>query len=278
MSPHDIHDRLQALPPELPATFDRFELVRARVRRRRRIQAACAAVGIAAASIAVPVALHVSSDSLSGGERGIDPAATQSPSATAVAGPPGADNVVDLSETRTHDGTGTETVQLGADPAGATAVQTSLTCLSPGRIRWPDGASMTCSTAEVPSTSQLAVDLPGDGDELVIRAGPGTSWQIETTYVRVEATDWGVNASGDTYGVANDRGTPELVAVVATNGQEAYVYADDLDSVSNTAATSPEEALEQQEAQGDKTVTIPAYESDGETVVGEFAIQAGDGP
>lgn len=277
MNPHDIQDRLQALPPELPSTSDRFELVRARVRRRRRIQAACAAVGVVAAAVAVPAALQVSSDSFSGGERGIDPAATQSPSATAVAGPPGADKVVELSDARTHDGSGTETVRLGAVPAGATAVQTSLTCLSPGQIRWPGGASMTCSAAEVPSTSQLSVDLPGDGDELVIRAGAGTSWQIETTYVRVETTDWGVNANGDTYGVTNDHGTPELVAVVATNGREAYVYADDLDGVSNTAATSPEEALEQQEAQGGETVTIPAYESDGETVVGEFAVQAGDG-
>ena len=277
MNPHDIHDRLQALPPELPQTVDRFELVRARVRRRQRIQAACAAVGVAVAAIAVPAALHVSSDSFSDSERGVDPATTQSPSAAAVAGPPGADKVVELSDPHTHDGTGTETVALGAPPTGATAVQTSLTCLSPGRIRWPGGASMTCTTAEVPSTSQLAVDLPDAGDELVVRAGAGTSWQIETTYVRVEATDWGVNANGDTYGVANDRGTPELVAVVATNGQEAYVYADDLDSGSNTDATSPAEALEQQEARGDQTVTIPAYESDGETVVGEFTVQAGDG-
>jgi hypothetical protein len=278
MTQHDIRDHLQALPPELPEKPERFELVRARVRRRRRIRAACAAVGVVAAAVAVPAALHGSSGSFSDGERRVDPAATQSPSATAAARqPPGADEVVELSGTRTHDGTGTETVRLGARPSGATAVRTSLTCLSPGLVRWPHGASMSCERADVPTTAEYAVDLPGNGDDLVVRARAGMSWQIETTYVRVEPTDWGVNANGDTYGVSNDRGEPDLLAVIATNGRAAYVYADDLAGGPNADPTSPAEALEQQEARGDRTVTIPAYESDGETVAGEFAVSGGEG-
>jgi hypothetical protein len=64
---------------------------------------------------------------------------------------------------------------------------------------------------------------------------------------------WGVNADDQTYGAINDRGTPDLVAAVATNGRSGYVYASQLMS----------------EASG---VTLNVYESDGKTPIGKFVL------
>lgn len=272
MNDDDVRMRLQSLPPELPVAPARFDEVGRRVRRRRRAQGIGIVAGVALVAIAVPVALQLASDGGSDSGRGIDPAVPTG-SSVAAGAEPGADHVVELSGARVHEGTGTESVPLGARPAGATGTQTSLTCLSPGRIRWADGASMTCGEDEVGSTSQYVVDR-GDGDELLIRADADVRWRIETTYVQVETTDWGVNANGDTYGVENSHGSPDLISVVATNGRSGYAYADALSDPWG-APSSPEEALEQQDAHRGETATIPVYESDGETVVGEFELQPG---
>ena len=37
-----------------------------------------------------------------------------------------------------------------------------------------------------------------------------------------------MNADGLTYGVANERGTPDLVAAIASNGKVGYVYSRDM--------------------------------------------------
>lgn len=93
--------------------------------------------------------------------------------------------------------------------------------------------------------------------------------------------DYKVNASGLTFGSAATASSPEkepdLIEVVATNGVVGYVYKKDLDAANGTEAartfTSPEQALEWQRTAAQ---TLPAivrvFESDGETVVGEFVV------
>jgi hypothetical protein len=265
-----VRERLQALPPDLPDTLGRFELVRDRVRRRRRLQAAGAAAALALVVVASPVVARLATSA--DDDRGVRPSDELSASPEPV---PGGDHVTSLGDSRVHAGAGTETVELGARPAGATSVSTELTCVTAGRITWPDGASISCSTADVPSSSQSVVELVPGQHDVVIRAGAEVSWRIRTTYVSVETTAWGVNAHGDTYGVSNDRGDPDLLSVVATNGRIGYVYADELDHASGGDVASPQEALEWQEAHGDETISIPAYQSDGETVIGEFTVGGG---
>jgi hypothetical protein len=94
-------------------------------------------------------------------------------------------------------------------------------------------------------------------------------WQISVGYVPDASTGWAVNANGNTYGVANENGSPDLTAVVATNGRTGYVYTNDLNG---PLPTSPAEALAQQEANEGKTRVFPVYKSDGETKVGEFEV------
>ena len=64
-------------------------------------------------------------------------------------------------------------------------------------------------------------------------------------YVNRVTTPWGTNASGQTYGVSNQNGTPDLVAVIIDQGKvQGYVKASDLDSASgNYVVHSPAQAL-----------------------------------
>ena len=73
-------------------------------------------------------------------------------------------------------------------------------------------------------------------------------------------------AHGQTYGVANDNGTPDLIAAIATNGKSGYVYARDLEQPAPTTlqfGTPP-----------GQTRTIPVYTSDGHTEIGQFLISS----
>jgi hypothetical protein len=98
----------------------------------------------------------------------------------------------------------------------------------------------------------------------IIRAGDGQRWRLTATYAQVSTSDWGVNGNGQTYGVANDDGTPDLIAAIATNGKTGYVYARDLEQPAPTTlqtGTPP-----------GPTRTIPVYTSDGHTEIGQFLI------
>jgi hypothetical protein len=98
--------------------------------------------------------------------------------------------------------------------------------------------------------------------------------------VNQETTTWGVNADGDTYGVQNENGLPDLIAVAATNGREdGYVKRADLEAADGTAAAkhfkSPEDALRWQEENERKSLGVPVYKEDGKTVIGTFVVGAG---
>jgi hypothetical protein len=111
--------------------------------------------------------------------------------------------------------------------------------------------------------------LPVGESTTVTTDQDSASWSTVVSYVEVEATDWGVNDSGDSYGAANDQGEPDLIAVVATNGRDGYVYADDLDG---PEFTSPAEALAWQEEHAGETTSLPVYLADGVTQIGEFVL------
>ena len=109
-------------------------------------------------------------------------------------------------------------------------------------------------------------------DSTTITATPGARWHLTATYSTVTTTAWGVNATGQTYGIANQNGTPDLVAVVATNGRTGYVYATQLTS---PAPTSPSQAIAENNSPP-KTLTV--YESDGKTPIGKFITRTGPTP
>lgn len=75
-----------------------------------------------------------------------------------------------------------------------------------------------------------------------------------------------MNERGQTYGVRNDSGTPDLIAAVASNGNEGYVLRTDL--AGGTHPAGPGQAATMRPAPR----TIPVFKSDGTTKIGEFTI------
>ena len=119
------------------------------------------------------------------------------------------------------------------------------------------------------------------GTTFTLTTDPDAEWDLTLAYVNEELTDWATNESGQTYGAENPDGIPDLIAVVATNGREGYVHRVELEEATGTAAagefTSPEDAIRWQEERAGKTFTVPVYEADGTTQIGEFVIESGVG-
>lgn len=118
------------------------------------------------------------------------------------------------------------------------------------------------------------------GSKVFVEASDSTRLDNDSSLVNsFGKTDYPTNKNGQTYGnvchvMVEDY--PDLIGVVATNGKEGYVYKEDF--VDEYIPQSPEEAveymkvLEELNNQGIYFRIIPVYESDGETVIGEFEL------
>jgi hypothetical protein len=191
---------------------------------------------------------------------------------------PGADIVTEVAAPAEGIHTGTQTVNLGPAPEGATHISMELTCLSVGTLYAEDGASMGCGPDGIDGWGGFTIALePGQHSTEIRTSTPEVRYRLRATYVNRTPTEWAVNENGDTYGAANDRGEPDLLSVIATNGEFGYSYTEELDEASGRTAsekfTSPAEALAWQEARLGKSFAVPVYEADGETVIGEFVIE-----
>ena len=93
---------------------------------------------------------------------------------------------------------------------------------------------------------------------------------VTTTYAAVTTTAWGVNASGQTYGVQNQHGTPDLIAGEATNHRDGYIYATQLNAGDCSHVKTPKAAVACTKAHAGKVRTIPVYTQNGKTKIGTF--------
>jgi hypothetical protein len=143
---------------------------------------------------------------------------------------------------------------------------------------------MTCDAADLtrPSinrTGSEVVPLTAGVDTVTIKTSPDATWSLQATYVNQVATSWGVNASGETYGVSNQQGTPDLIAVVVDQGKtQGYVERSELNCASGGDVNSLAEAATWDEVSENRNITIPVYESDGETTIGTFTVGDATGP
>lgn len=170
---------------------------------------------------------------------------------------------------------GVATVDLGPRPAGVTSAVVEVSCLSAGRIGWPDGSSSTCTAADAARQGPppyAVMPLAASQHTLTFTAGPNVRWQVTARYAASSETAWKVNNKGDTYGVSNSHGDPDLIAALATNGRQGYVYRTDLDYAGGPPPTSPAEAAARTKANQGKTFTVPVYASDGTTQIGLFLV------
>lgn len=161
--------------------------------------------------------------------------------------------------------TGSVTIELGDRPDGATQVSIEFRCLTAGSFTFADGARILCSDDDArrnASGSSLVtsyeVDLEAGATSTAVTVRPADArWSAVSQYASSRASSWGTNANGQTFGVQNDAGLPDLVAVWASNGQSGYAYATEL---------FPEDGQY-------VSATIPVYESDGQTVIGSYDIE-----
>jgi hypothetical protein len=186
---------------------------------------------------------------------------------------PGANVTDHLASPVSFEHSGSAEVELGAPPEGANAIDLTLTCLTAGTFTYANGAAQICSEADVghPNPSYSLRLAPGQ-HTTTISTENSSRWRLTAVYSNVRTTQWGVNANGQTYGVINERGSPDLVAVIATNGKTGYAYAADLDRAAGDNPKSPEEALAMQQARVGKTFSVPVYKEDGKTIIGMFVM------
>jgi hypothetical protein len=202
-------------------------------------------------------------------------AASLTAGAVIVSGMPGSHVVTDLGSSVVESHVGTATVNLGVLPDEANAVSFAITCTSAGAftVTFADGSGILWECSETPGlnerttldpydstvpvgyTAEVTGQLLGAAERsFVVETDPHTTWTISTTLASSVTVDWGVNAKGQTFGAPNEKGSPDLIPVRATNG--AIGYALWADFISHGA-------------EGD---SFPVYESDGTTVIGEFRI------
>lgn len=85
-----------------------------------------------------------------------------------------------------------------------------------------------------------------------------------------------LNSHGQSYGSAADApargGEPDLIAAIASNGKRGYVKRIDMES---PRPKNPEEAVALTKANEGKTKTVPVYDQEGQTVIGEFVMGGG---
>ncbi|PZT97178.1 MAG: hypothetical protein DI630_22230 [Gordonia sp. (in: high G+C Gram-positive bacteria)] len=120
----------------------------------------------------------------------------------------------------------------------------------------------------------------------------GTNYQEFVTFP-TDPLEWGAapapamasqeiqrNSRGETFGsaesITNDDELPDLVLSIGTNGRTGYIRSADIPATPTTKAqaeTLPETtAADGQRVRGPAAKTVPVFEADGTTVVGQFQI------
>lgn len=216
------------------------------------------------------------------------------PSITAPAGiTPGSPVIAVLGDPITIAFDGATTVALTDRPADATHVRvtvaptvaTDANAAAGGSISFgtEDGGnspSLNWTASDIAAGVDLSTwyDFPLDGTvSALYLTSEGAPAVASLQYLTHVPTDIEVNANGDSYGIAGStQGEPDLIRVMATNGEEGYVYRTELEEADGTAAargfTSPDDALAWQKENAGVVHLIPVYRSDGTTLIGEFQV------
>jgi hypothetical protein len=205
--------------------------------------------------------------------------------ASGVFSQPGAPVDTPLANIVTATRTGSATVKLGPPPAKSTHLSLILTCRTIGTFYFPNGSGMSCDATDLrrpfpegQQASEVAPLTPGQ-NAVTITTSAHASWTLQAVYVNQVTTPWGTNAADQTYGVQNQKGTPDLIAVVVDHGKaQGYVKASELSCAERGDVKTPVQALTWDKESQNRNISIPAYKSDGTTVIGSFIIGDASGP
>jgi len=191
----------------------------------------------------------------------------------------------------TRTTSGSEDFDLPPRPDGATHLRVTITCLTPGSTSWGTDAggnnpSGSCEADDIGDFGTSYYDFPLDDSttRFYVGAKPGVENSLSMQYLNYVPTQFGVNASGQTYGAPVDgAASPDLTAVsgLAPDGSmvEGYVLTSSLTDFGPEwpgLPSDPDEALAWQQEREEKYPDgwdLPVYESDGITQIGVFHVQ-----
>ena len=184
---------------------------------------------------------------------------------------PGDDLVTQLTDPVNGTRTGSGVVELEDAPPGADHLSIQLVCMSPGTFVVKTGPTLTCGAGEVGTATSWTEQLRETKPSFSIETDSGARWRVSISFASVTTTPWETNAAGETFGIPNKNGTPDLVAVTATNGRNGFVHSADL---LGPVPANPAEALEEQ-AHRSASIEFPVVTSDGVTQIGKFVATRG---
>lgn len=204
---------------------------------------------------------------------------------------PGTPMISSLSATTTIVVSENEAIPL-SPPEGATHLRVSVTCLSAGMTKWgldPGGNNpgVSCSDGDLgKSPVWYDHELAPTSDALYVTVERGAVARISYEFLLHVQTSWGVNESGETFGVQKPDGSePDLIGVYGQDAEgntvQGYARASDLRAFGPLwpeLPSNPDEAIAWQ-AERDRLYPngwdIPVFRSDGTTQIGTFHVGGG---
>ncbi|MDN4639754.1 hypothetical protein QCD70_05820 [Agreia sp. PsM10] len=208
-------------------------------------------------------------------------ASTAAAAATGVLVLPGSTQVTPVSSFVTGTYVGTETVHLGPAPDDANGIVVSLHCLTPGDLGLPGGTVVTCAADDLtgsdvqPDFVYEVIPLTDASDgALIVTAPLESNWIVLAAYSTSSSSAWARNGNGESYGVISETGPPDLIAVRNADGATGYIRRTDLEravgTVVGNSAAGPTDGITDLYADAASGSSLPLYDSDGTTQIGEF--------
>jgi hypothetical protein len=183
---------------------------------------------------------------------------------------------------------GSAVVPLPPAPPDATNVRIILSCMTPGRCETPGGgvSGGDWATFDGPllqADSLRLTNRPDDGsaqvlppidpsDGLRVLAGPDVVWRLYAVYVDEYESEWFTNESGQTYGVPNNSGAPDLIAVWTDSGQLGYTPTDQLLGMDAQPQFHSAVDVQKYVSAHSEKQRLPVFAEDGQTLIGYLTI------
>ncbi|WP_423918885.1 hypothetical protein ACPEEZ_11320 [Frigoribacterium sp. 2-23] len=169
---------------------------------------------------------------------------------------------------------GRATIALDSLPQGTSTLEVEIGCLSRGTVTVVGLTTITCDQSLVDAAATDGAteggNMSADRTHLDVIATPGTQWTIRIAATDEDTVPWATNSHGQSYGLTNEHGRPDLIATTGTdphgNPIAGYTHRADtpeaIPSPSAGAQTPPSRALD-----------IPLYAVDGTTRIGTARIE-----
>lgn len=181
---------------------------------------------------------------------------------------PGADKVAELSQPDATSGNTSTTVALPAPPAGTNSLEYTIQCFSKGVLSLPDGSEFHCAPG---APAKSSMPWSSDLRSFHIETKGAVSWKFSYVFSDRTLSPFALNAAGQTYGVDSDSRHPDLIAAIATNGEQGYIFRKALlAAMTCVSPHSPSAAVSC--SPDSKLQSIPVYESDGTTQIGTYTL------